>query len=303
MKIRVPNIILIIDVLVVILILSIIFIPSNIIRIILGLPFLLFFPGYLLMASIFPGKKSIDNLERFTLSFGMSIAIVFLIGLALNYTLEIRLESVLYAISSFIIIISGVALLRQYRLFKKVEFISSHDLKLPGWEGNATNKVLSIILVISILGAIGVLGYTVAKPNVGEKFTEYYILGNSGEAQDYPSEFIMESSQVTRVKYGTDLPEMAGERGVVTLGIVNHEYQSTSYRITISIDGEPGDIFYSNKNFTELGPIELDDEEKWEGDIWFTPQHAGDNQKVVFSLIKNYESDPYLTLHLWIDVK
>ena len=62
------------------------------------------------------------------------------------------------------------------------------------------------------------------------------------------------------------------------------------------------DIFYSNKKFAGLGPIELYDEEKWESDIGFTPQHAGDNQKVEFSLIKNGESEPYLTLHLWINV-
>lgn len=303
MKIRIPNVLLIIDILVIVLLLSITFIPSNIIRIILGLPFLLFFPGYLLMAVLFPRKESIDNLERIALSFGMSIAIVPLIGLALNYTTwGIRLEPVLYSISSFVLIMSIVALLRQHRLFKKVEFLTSYEFKMPGWEGSTINKVLSIILALSILGTIGVLGYTVAKPKVGERFTEYSILGNSGKAQDYPSEFIMEGGQITHVKYGADLPETAGERGIVNLEIVNHEYQPTSYRVTMTIDGEPADIFYGDKNIAELGPIELADEEKWEGEIGFVPQHAGDNQKVEFSLIKNDESDPYLSLHIWINV-
>ncbi len=303
MKIRLPNVLLIVDILVVILILSITFIPSNIIRIILGLPFLLFFPGYLLMAVLFPRKESMDNLERFALSFGMSIAIVPLIGLALNYTTwGIRLESVLYSISAFILIMSGVALLRQYRLFKKVEVISTFEPKLTGWGGSTTNKALSIILAISILGAIGVLGYTVAKPKVGERFTEYYILGSGGKAQDYPSEFVLEEGQVTRVRYRTDLPEVAAERGIVTLGIVNHEYETTSYRVIMTIDGKSEDILYNNENLMELGPIELANEEKWEGEIGFAPQHAGDNQKVEFFLFNNGKSDPYLTLRLWINV-
>ena len=108
-----------------------------------------------------------DNLERFALSFGMSIAIVPLIGLALNYTtwgIRLELEPVLYSVSAFILIMSGVALLRQYRLFKKVEVMGTLELKLPGWEGSTTNKVLTVILAVSILGTIGVLGYTVAKP-------------------------------------------------------------------------------------------------------------------------------------------
>ncbi|MFC2056396.1 DUF1616 domain-containing protein [Chloroflexota bacterium] len=304
MKIRLPNVLLIIDILVVVLILSITFIPSNIIRIILGLPFLLFFPGYLLLAVLFFRKESMDNLERFALSFGMSIAIVPLIGLALNYTTwGIRLNPVLYSVSAFILIMSGVALLRQYQLFKKVELIGTLELKLPGWDGNTTNKALSVILAISIIGAIGVLGYTIAKPKVGERFTEFYILGLNDKAQDYPSAFVLEGGRVTRVKYGTDMPEVAAERGIVTLGVVNHEYETTSYRVTMTIDGNSEDIFYNNENLTELGLRELAREEKWEGEIGFAPQHTGDNQKVEVSLMKNDESEPYLTLHLWIDVR
>ncbi|MFC1872254.1 DUF1616 domain-containing protein [Chloroflexota bacterium] len=303
MKIRVPNTLLIIDVLAVIIILSVTFIPSSVIRIILGLPFLLFFPGYLLMAVLFPRKERIDNLELFA-SFGMSIAIVPLIGVALDCTTwGIRLEPVLYSISFFILIMSFVALIRQHRLFKKVEFLTSYEINMTRWEGSTTNKALSVILAVSILGSIGVLGYTIATPKVGENFTEYYILGNSGKARDYPSKFTIENGQVTRLQYGTDTPEVISERGTVTMGIVNHEYQLTSYLVTVAIDGEPVAVFDGAANVSRLGPIELVNEEKWEQEIGFTPQHIGDNQKVEFFLSINEESDPYLTLRLWIDVK
>jgi len=52
------------------------------IRIILGLPLVLFLPGYSLIATLFPRKDDLDGIERVALSFGLSIAIVPLLGLA-----------------------------------------------------------------------------------------------------------------------------------------------------------------------------------------------------------------------------
>jgi uncharacterized membrane protein len=45
------------------------------IRIILGLPLVLFLPGYSLIAVLFPRKDDLDAIERIALSFGLSSAI------------------------------------------------------------------------------------------------------------------------------------------------------------------------------------------------------------------------------------
>ena len=119
MRIKILNGILIIDILSILLILSIAFIPSTVVRVILGLPFLLFFPGYVLVAALFVKKEGRDNLETVALSCVMSIAVVALIGFGLNYTpWGIRLEPVLYSIAGFIIVMSAVALTRQARILK-----------------------------------------------------------------------------------------------------------------------------------------------------------------------------------------
>ena len=55
------NGLLIINILTIILILAIIFIPSSIVRIILGLPFLSFFPGYTLVAALFISKEEMGG--------------------------------------------------------------------------------------------------------------------------------------------------------------------------------------------------------------------------------------------------
>jgi len=54
---------------------------------------------------------------------------------------------------------------------------------------------------------------------------------------------------------------------------------------------------------SEVGRIELEHDEKWEGVVAFTPDTTGDNEKVEFLLYKNGEAKPSLeSLHLWVDV-
>ncbi len=136
-------------------------------------------------------------------------------------------------------------------------------------------KLLSIVLVVSILGTLGVLGYFITTPKVGEEFTEFYILGIEGKAADYPKELAM------------------GEEGRVTVGIVNHEHEPVTYRIEV--------IMYGGKN-KEVGPVGLEHNEKWEGIIAFTPNEPGENQKVEFLLYRQGQTDVYQSLHLWVDV-
>ena len=67
------------------------------------------------------------------------------------------------------------------------------------------NKVLLVVLVIAILGA---LGYIIATPKVGERFTEFYVLGTEGKAVDYPRVLVV------------------GKEGRVVVGIVNRERET-----------------------------------------------------------------------------
>ena len=84
------------------------------IRIILGLPLVLFLPGYALIAVLFPRKDDLDAIERIALSFGLSIAITPLLGLALNYTpFGIRSSPVLILLSVFTISLAICAFIRR----------------------------------------------------------------------------------------------------------------------------------------------------------------------------------------------
>ena len=137
------------------------------------------------------------------------------------------------------------------------------------------SKTLSIILIAAILGAVGALIYVTTAPKVEEKFTEFYVLGLEGKAAGYPREL------------------KVGEKGEVITSIINREHETVSYRVRVEIDGV---------SHNQTGPLVLAHDEKWEEIVSFVPDRAGDNQKVEFLLYKNEGAEPYLKLHLLLNV-
>jgi uncharacterized membrane protein len=250
---------------------------SGALRIAIGALFLIFFPGYALVAALFPRKDSLDAIERVALSFGLSIVVVPLIGLILNYAWEIRVYPVVVSVASFIVIASVVALYRRRSLPKEQRFEPRLRIKLPHWDHwSKMDKALSVVLAFSMVAAIGAMAYAVAVHRVGERFTEFYVLDPGGTAQYYPTKL------------------MVGQPGEVILRVVNHEREDSSYHIEVSIDSE---------KMQEVGPISLANGEKWEEKVTFVPTKAGEGQKIEFLLHKGEESQPYHELYLWIDVE
>ena len=138
------------------------------------------------------------------------------------------------------------------------------------------SKALSIILGLVLVFAIAALVYITIIPKVGERFTEFYILGPEGKAADYPDEVAL------------------GEEAWVIVGIVNREYREMSYRVVVTIGGVENN---------EIGPLVLAHEEKWEQEVGFRPAKLGERQKVEFILYKNGQPGPSSELvYLWIDV-
>jgi uncharacterized membrane protein len=91
-------------------------VPYIYIRNILGTIFVLFIPGYTLIKTLFP-RKEIDNTERMALSIGMSLILIPLVGLILNYTpWGIRLIPVTLSISTLTILLSILGIIREYNL-------------------------------------------------------------------------------------------------------------------------------------------------------------------------------------------
>jgi len=255
----------------------ILLLPDSALRVILGLPFLLFFPGYTLIAALFPKKSDLDGIERVALSFGLSIAVVPLLGLALNYTpWGIRLYPVLITVIAFILAMCIVTWVRRRRLPPDERFAISFEFNMAGWMGSSKlDRTLTLILALTVLAAVGTLIYVISTPRVGEKFSEFYILGLGGKAADYPRELAV------------------GQQAGVIVGIVNHESGEMNYRVEVVIDGVKD---------KEVSPLTLADKQKWEQEVSFSPSKTGDKQKVEFLLYKGGEDKPSQEVHLWIDV-
>ena len=277
MKINLQKRLLIVNILAATLIVIITFVPHDVTRIILGLPFVMFFPGYTLIAALFPKRGNVDSIERVALSFGVSVAVVALALFILNYSpWGIRLYPILISLTIFILVTSLIAWQRQRRLPEEQRPIVSLGFSLTPERRQGFSRFFSVFIVVAIIGTIGTLGYLIANPKMGDSFTEFYVVGLEGKAEDYPREL------------------MVGEEGRVIAGIVNHEHQPVTYSLEVAIN--------STKN-GDMEPITLEHEGQWQGTVTFTPGSTGDNQKVQFLLYRVDQSEVYRHLHIWINVK
>ena len=115
-------------------------------------------------------------------------------------------------------------------------------------------KALSVILVIAIIGTIVAISYYLVIQKTPQKFTEFYILGLNGMADDYPSHLTMNGGQVSEITYGDTTFETTNGDGLVNLGIVNEEQQSTVYTVEMFINNEPDNIDFGGTIVNEFGP-------------------------------------------------
>jgi uncharacterized membrane protein len=252
------------------------------VRVPVGLVMVLFLPGYALIAALFPRNDDLDGIERVALSFGLSIAVVPLIGLGLNYTpWGIRLTPVVISLSAATIILLAAAHLRRAALDAEERFavpfrrsLDSIKEEMTREETSRVDKILTIILVIAIISSVSALVYVIVTPKQGEKFTEFYILGPGGMAYDYP----------TLVG--------SGDISTVIMGIVN-EYELVNYTM---------DIEFNNVTILEK-EMTLDHNETWEMPVSYVLDDPGDDQKLEFLLYKDENfTAPYRDLHLWVNV-
>lgn len=115
---------------------------------------ILFIPGYFLLLAIFGKSKILSDLEKFILSFGISIIVVDIILILLDkFKISINANSVLFSLTIFILLCYAVFLIRKE---KPVE--NPSDSK---FSKKQTFLIISIIL-FSILIRAFFLSYTIA---------------------------------------------------------------------------------------------------------------------------------------------
>ncbi|WP_440946775.1 DUF1616 domain-containing protein [Methanosarcina sp. T3] len=151
-------------------------------------------------------------------------------------------------------------------------------------------KILFILMLISL--ALLVSGCEEKKnaemmaKSTQEPFTEFYILGPEGTAENYPTEYVL------------------GESGTVIVRITNHEQKPVNYTMEIRLEDTPLPLLPYQQH------ISLEDNETWEKAVTIIPPFEGTNMMLGFSLCNEDEKEviegdiclPYRDLHLWINV-
>jgi uncharacterized membrane protein len=322
-------------------------------RVPLGLAFVLFVPGYAFIAALFPeagespersdepdtsterettgsadsdgwydavsSRSGIDGLERVALSFGLSIAIVPLIGLVLNFTpWGIRLVPIAVSVSGFTLVSAAVAAGRRRALPVEERFQVPYrewyaagrtELLEPDTRADAA---LNVLLVVSVVLAVGSVGYAVMVPPDGEQFSAIYLLteDDDGElvADDYPTEFVQGESQELVV--GIDNHE--GERTEYTVVVLEQDVEVVENETALE-EGEANATVNETvvREQRELDRFEttVANNESWHQTYDLEPTMTGENQRIVWLLFPGGEvpaepsmADTEYSVHLWVDV-
>jgi len=190
-------------------------------RIILTLPVVLFIPGYCIIAALYPKKRDIDLIERIALSFGLSIAVIPLIGFGLNFTpWGIRLDPIVVSLSLFTFVIILAAYYQRSLVeederfsfpFSEVALAMKREL-VPGGR-NRVDHILGGILILLIFTTLITTIFVFTAPKGEEGYSEFYVLDENRTTSNLPS----------RINVTQSYP--------INIGIGNHENRNVTYTI------------------------------------------------------------------------
>lgn len=250
--------------------------------------------------------RGIDGIERVALSFGLSIAIVPLIGLVLNFTpFGIRLIPITVSLSGFTLLLTAVAVHRRRAIPPADRFRVPYRRWIAAgreefFESDSrTDMALNVLLIASIVLAVAAVGYAVAVPPQGEQFSEFYILTES-EAGDLVAD---------------DYPETltAGDPEPIHVGIGNQEYETVEYAVVVQlqrveiVDNTTRVLDRTTVDRFER-TLEHNETSIERRELVMPESMRGEDLRVTFLL---YRGSPppepttdsaYRTLHLWVSV-
>jgi uncharacterized membrane protein len=305
-------------------------------RIVFGLSFALFVPGYVFVSIIFPeasdspGENSenimlggeggvedgttqkdtlwpgrrIDMAERFVFSIITSVAIVLLVGLIVEQTAwGFRLVPTIAAVSGLVLIGCGAAVLRRRAISPNRRFRLPYEgwLRVVDLEQSdfdpRIDSALNVLLACSVLVAAGGMGYALSVSDSGEAFTEFYILGEDNDGRLVAEEYL---ENFTR-----------GESQSLHVGVGNHQGKQMRYTVVVelqrvAVTGDSISIIEErelDRFTTRLAPNETRTYQRT-----LTPTLVGDRLRLTLLLYRgspptNPNSDnAYRELHFWVDV-
>jgi uncharacterized membrane protein len=289
----------------------------------LGVSFVLFVPGYALVSALFPSReprdgrqlpglgeraearlRDVSGTERIVLSVGLSLGIVPLVGLSLNFVVaSITSGTMLRALGSLTMFLIAVTVYRRLRLPAEERYAVDPTVLFSlgeGWVSDAedpTERVLNVFLAVGLVLAMSGIVYAVAAPMQGETYTEFYILSENPE-----------TNNLTADNYPTEFAPGAGN--AIHVGIENAEQRTVTYTVVVELqrfqDRDEQSVLVQE---TELDRFQttLAHNETYLQEHDVQPTIQGESLRLTFMLYQDTPpGDPnienaYRHLHIWID--
>ena len=286
----------------------------------LGLPLILFLPGYALVTAAFPrtaqgagpGRRrfagategALSAVERFQLSFGASVAVLPVLGVVhAAWDPAYGASALLGGLSTLVVVGLLVGVVRRLRVppGDRVRFSpGTWATRVGAYVGNRppTDTVLAVGVAAVLLLATGTLGLALLAPPDAESFATLEVFAES------------ESGDLVTDGYPTNLS--SGESGTLVVGVENHERTRATYTLVTELQRvEP-----RNGTVEVLETRELDRQretvavnETWHSRQVVEPSMTGDRLRLTFLLYRgDAPADPGIdTAHrhayLWLSVE
>ncbi len=282
---------------------------NSILKIVLGIPLLIFLPGYALVSVLWPGRKrktpgsddrgflniregGIENLERLMLSIGLSIVLVPIIGLILNYVSSISLAPILFSLLTFTIVCSLIAwyLRKSIPASERYHITFTFGQKSILGQGSFAEKAFTLILAASVIISMSVLLYMIVNPADSGPYTEFYLLDQNQMLENLPKNLTV------------------NETASIFIDIVNHENDIVNYTLISTVNNSsPATVYVPvssligiSMNHSTTIDISLGHSERFEQEYGFQFTEPG-RYRIVWELLIDGQETDY-QIHLWVNV-
>ncbi|MFD1588323.1 DUF1616 domain-containing protein [Halorientalis brevis] len=294
------------------------------IRTVVGMPILLFFPGYALVAALFPKKNEsvpagiipfgnnagrgtthgLGLVERVALSFGLSIALLPLFGIGLSVVgLPLDGTEIIQILTVTVVVLTLSAAVRRLSVGPSERFrlpvdqwlneVRTATVRAP----SALDAILNVVLALGIVLAFTSLGLGLVTPTSGESYTQFQLL-TTNESDDY-----------TTAGYPQTMD--TGEPRSLVANVVNKEGKRTTYTVVVQlqrVEKTDGELTVQERQSIETLEYTLDPNESVYDSHTVTPRMAGDDLRLTYLL---YAGSPpttptiqnsYRHTYLWVNV-
>ncbi|MFC4439726.1 MULTISPECIES: DUF1616 domain-containing protein [Natrialbaceae] len=278
------------------------------VRILLGIPFLLFLPGYALVAVLYPDRSDdeyqsfddekstrrgpllssggLESIERLVLSVVASVAIVPAVTLVTSATpWGITVRPVVAGVALATIVFSLLGIVQRYRCPPERRFalsLSGSSLLFSADRSSYGRSAPSpglynAIFVVALVVLLATAGFAVANPPEHDGYTEFYL-----ETEEVNGEM--------EVMYDDSLS--AGESQSVTAYIANEEREERSYTTVVALQQvsyEDDSVTVHEQDVLASESATVANGETHEQTLEFEPTRTGDDLRLVLYL---YEGEP-----------